>query len=56
MIKGLYFKLNIDDPTDKSIYHFFIKESKEAGISKIKLLYRMMCIYKARKVLEDEND
>lgn len=51
MIKGLYFKLNIDKSTDKEIYNFFIQESKRCSVSKIDILYSMMLAYKqARKV------
>lgn len=45
MIKGLYFKLNIDKEEDNIIYSFFNKESKKEGINKIELLYRMIRIY-----------
>ena len=51
-IKGLYFKLNIDKQTDKDIYNFFIQESKEKGIDKISLLFKMMCLYKEMKLLQ----
>ncbi len=52
-IKGLYFKLNIDKPIDKDIYNFFIQESKEIGIDKISLLFKMMCLYKEMKLLQE---
>ena len=51
-IKGLYFKLNIDKQTDKDIYNFFIQESKEKGIDKISLLFRMMTLYKEVKLVQ----
>lgn len=51
-IKGLYFKLNIDKQTNKDIYNFFIQESKENGIDKISLLFKMMCLYKEMKLLQ----
>lgn len=46
MIKGLYFKLNIDKQLDKEIYIFFIQESKRCSVNKIDLLYSMMLAYK----------
>ena len=55
-IKGLYFKLNIDNPNDEEIYNFFINETKRSRINKIKLLHLMIRIYKARKVLEDDTN
>ena len=45
MIKGLYFKLNMDKSTDKEIYNFFIQESKKCSVSKIEILYSMMLAY-----------
>lgn len=48
MIKGLYFKLNIDKMCDRDILVFFEKESKFQGISKIELLTRMMTAYFSR--------
>lgn len=48
MIKGLYFKLNIDKPYDKEIYNFFINESKSKGRAKIDILYDAMLAYKHR--------
>ena len=56
MIKGLYFKLNIDNPHDEEIYKFFINETKRSGINKINLLHLMIRIYKARKILEDDKN
>ena len=46
MIKGLYFKLNMDKQTDKDIHNFFIQESKKCSVSKIDILYSMMLAYK----------
>ena len=43
MIKGLYFKLNMDKPFDKEIYDFF-QESKHK--TKIDTLYAAMLAYK----------
>lgn len=43
MIKGLYFKLNIEKPFDKEIYDFF-QESKHK--TKIDTLYAAMLAYK----------
>lgn len=48
MIKGLYFKLNMDKRPDKDILDFFEKESKYQGISKIELLVRMIGTYFSR--------
>lgn len=45
MIKGLYFKLNVDNETDNEIYRFFITESKKLGINKIKLLKILIGLY-----------
>lgn len=44
MIKGLYFKLNIDKQLDKDIYNFFIQESKDRP--KIDVLYDAVLTYK----------
>lgn len=48
MIKGLYFKLNLDKRPDKDIYNFFIQETKRTKKSKIELLACMMSAYCAR--------
>lgn len=56
MIKGLYFKLNIDKPLDKEIYDFFIKESKRCSVSKIDILYSMMLAYDQLRGWEKKND
>lgn len=45
MIKGLYFKLNMDNPNDKEIYDFFKKYSCK-GMSKIELLFQIMKNFK----------
>ncbi len=45
MIKGLYFKLNIDKKPDKDIYEFFESESKRIGKSKVQLLLIMVNHY-----------
>ena len=44
MIKGLYFKLNMEKSYDKEIYDFFIQESKNRA--KIDVLYAAMLAYK----------
>ena len=54
-IKGLYFKLNIDKQTDKDIYNFFNQESKETGLDKITLLFKMMCLYLSDKAKKENN-
>ena len=56
VIKGLYFKLNMDNPNDKEIHDFFIDETKRYGINKIKLLHIMIRAFKVHRILEDEND
>lgn len=48
MIKGLYFKLNMDNPYDKEIYDFFIHESELKDTAKIDVLYDVMISYKDR--------
>ena len=45
MIKGLYFKLNMDNPNDKEIYNFF-KDYSSKGFSKIELLFQLMKNFK----------
>ena len=54
MIKGLYFKLNIDKEEDNIIYNFFIQESIKRKINKIDLLYKMICMYSDKVYKEDE--
>lgn len=51
MIKGLYFKLNMEKRPDKDIYKFFERESKRTGMTKLELLTVMMGIY-SRKYLK----
>ena len=51
MIKGLYFKLNMDKRLDRDIYNFFIQESKDC--TKIEVLAAAMLAYKMFK--EDHN-
>lgn len=43
MIKGLYFKLNMDNPKDKAIYDMFNEASKHHHVNKIDVLYNL-CI------------
>lgn len=45
MIKGLYFKLNLDNPRDRNIYRFFTMQPDTEGIDKITLLEKMMHLY-----------
>lgn len=47
MIKGLYFKLNMENETDKFIFDFFEKESKRTGFTKLTLLAMMIKCYKS---------
>ena len=56
MIKGLYFKLNIDKEEDNIIYNFFIQESIKRNINKIDLLYKMICVYSDNVYKEKKND
>lgn len=49
-IKGLYFKLNIDNPRDEHIYRFFTMQCDTEKIDKIALLDKMIHLYiKLRK-------
>ena len=50
MIKGLYFKLNVDKQPDKEIYEFFEKESKRTGFTKLHLLNFMISLYCAYRM------
>lgn len=45
MIKGLYFKLNIDKSLDKEIFDFF-NDNKQSNTNKIDKLYELIQIYK----------
>lgn len=45
MIKGLYFKLNMDNPRDEHIYRFFTMQADTEGIDKIQLLENMIYSY-----------
>ena len=56
MIKGLYFKLNMDKQTGKDIYNFFIQESKKRSVNKIELLYFMMLTYMETRAGGKNND
>ena len=47
MIKGLYFKLNMEKETDKFIFDVFEKESKRTGLTKLTLLTMMIELYKS---------
>ncbi len=50
-IKGLYFKLNMDNPNDKEIHDFFKKYSNK-GLTKIELLFQLMKNFK--NIMGDE--
>lgn len=52
MIKGLYFKLNMDKRPDKDIYNFFIQETKRTGKSKIEILSCMISEYRSKHLDE----
>ena len=54
MIKGLYFKLNMDKDTDMTIYNYFIQESKKQNISKIDLLYRLVIMQQSQDRLRKD--
>ncbi len=56
MIKGLYFKLNMDKQTDNDIYNFFIQESKNCGVNKIDILWSAVLAYKALNFQNKLND
>lgn len=44
-IKGLYFKLNMDNPRDEYIYRFFTMHPDTEKINKIELLDKMVHLY-----------
>lgn len=44
-IKGLYFKLNVDNPRDEQIYKFFTMQPDTEKIDKIALLDKMVHLY-----------
>ncbi|MBP5422388.1 MAG: hypothetical protein J6Y78_08115 [Paludibacteraceae bacterium] len=56
MIKGLYFKLNTRNPRHEEIHRFFIDETENLGIDKIRLLQLLIRLYKVQKVLEDNKN
>ena len=45
MIKGLYFKLNMDNPRDERIHRFFTMQCDSENIDKIALLEKMIQLY-----------
>ena len=45
MIKGLYFKLNMDNPSNKDIYYFFEHECAKTNKTKIEILEEMVNDY-----------
>jgi len=45
MIKGLYFKLNLDNPKDKAIYDMFNEATKYHNVNKIDVLYNLCTQY-----------
>ena len=51
MIKGLYFKLNLDKQIDERIYKFFMEESKRRGINKIDMLYNLIELYETNNAV-----
>lgn len=44
-IRGLYFKLNVDNPRDEYIYRFFTMQPDSEKIDKIALLDKMIHLY-----------
>ena len=52
MIKGLYFKLNMDNPRDEKIYKFFTMVPESEKIDKIALLEKMAHLYAKFKLNE----
>lgn len=54
MIKGLYFKLNMENGSDKSIYDFFEKESKRTGFTKLTILAMMIGLYKSSPLYKEK--
>lgn len=58
-IKGLYFKLNMNNPTDARIYNFFQTAPQHFKINKIQMLAGMIRLFEytmAVREAEDEND
>lgn len=53
MIKGLYFKLNMDNPRDERIHRFFTMHPDAEKIDKIALLDKMVNLY--IKVRQDKD-
>ena len=53
MIKGLYFKLNMDNLKDREIYDFFTKYSSK-HLPKIELLF--LIIKNFKYLMEEKND
>lgn len=53
-IKGLYFKLNVENESDKSIYDFFEKESKRTGFTKLTILAMMIGLYKSSPLYKEK--
>lgn len=45
MIKGLFFKLNIDSPGDSVIWNFFTETPAKEKCTKKELLYKLILIY-----------
>lgn len=53
MIKGLYFKLNLDNPRDEYIYRFFTMQPDTEKIDKIALLDKMIHLYLKLRFCKD---
>lgn len=47
MIKGLFFKLNLENENDNEIWKFFIETPAKEKCTKIELLFRLIKIYKS---------
>ena len=56
MIKGLYFKLNMEKESDRYVSEFFEKESKRTGLTKLTILTMMIGLYKKSPLAGGNND
>ena len=53
MIKGLYFKLNLNNERDKFIYDFFKTYPKKIGKDKVEMLFMLIRHWRFNHVMED---
>lgn len=49
MIKGLFFKMNTDNPGDRVILRFFDEQCKKEKCTKKDLLYKLVVMFKEWK-------